>query len=214
MSFSKRLQHLIDEKKIKQISVANGIKESEQQVSKWISGVICTPRRTTIQKLSDFFGCDINWLATGKGQPFTLQNIGIKERSSKISELNKIPLLGKVPAGIADTLSLSDFSDDETEYISVPNSPPGSYALRVSGESMEPGIKHGDFVLFVIDREPQSGDVVVVNDEYGDSMIKRYKVKGDKALLVSDNPSYPTYTPNSHYRIMGVVVGGWRELKI
>ena len=88
----------------------------------------------------------------------------------------------------------------------------GTYALRVKGESMTPIIRHDDTVLFRIDQEARPGDVVVVNDEFGDSMLKRLKKKDEEYWLTSDNQEYPAVRPNSHYRIMGVVVRVIRDI--
>ena len=134
--------------------------------------------------------------------------VGIPHSNSKIAELYRIPVLGKVPAGMP--VEVSEYTN---EYIAVPGAPKGCFALRVHGESMEPNIRHDDYVLFVIDREAKPGDVVVVNDEFGDSMIKRLKEKDGEFFLVSDNPKFPTFKPNSHYRIMGVVIDAWRQVK-
>lgn len=134
--------------------------------------------------------------------------IGTPHSNSKIAELYRIPVLGKVPAGMP--MEVSEYTN---EYIAVPGAPKDCFALRVHGESMEPNIRHDDYVLFVIDRESRPGDVVVVNDEFGDSMIKRLKEKDGEFFLVSDNPKFPTFKPNAHYRIMGVVIDAWRQLK-
>lgn len=69
-TFSERLQYLIDLKKINQTALVDAKLGTAAQVSKWISGSIDTPRRKTLQKLSEYFNCDINWLADGKGEPF------------------------------------------------------------------------------------------------------------------------------------------------
>ena len=138
-----------------------------------------------------------------------LAGVGLKGKGSRLADLHTIPVLGRVPAGIPESLT-----ENVETYITLPGAPPDCYALRVTGESMAPGITHGDFVLFIIDREAKPGDIVVVNDEFGDSMIKRLKEKNGEYYLVSDNPAYPTYQPNENYRIMGVVIGGWRQLKI
>jgi len=227
--FDERLQYLAVLKKLQQADLARALDKDPSPINKWWSGER-VPGPKNMRLISNYFDCNYNWLKTGEGDPYpqkttetTIETdaygyptgvtktrvIGTKGKSSRIAELYKIPVLGNVPAGIPNTLE-----EYVEEYISVPNAPPNCYALKVDGESMEPGIRHGDYVLFVIDREPRSGDIVVVNDEFGDSMIKRYKAQGDEVRLISDNPAYPTYIPNDHYRIMGVVVGGWRELKI
>jgi len=48
--------------------------------------------------------------------------------------------------------------------------------------------------------------VVIVTDEYGDSMVKRYKEKGGKPYLVSDNSKYPSVEPSSANSIVGKVI--------
>lgn len=184
------------------------LNKDKSTISKWWNGDVI-PGHKNSKLISDKFECNLYWLKTDQGEPFPQKEIGIKNKNSKLAELHQIPVLGKVPAGIPNTTE-----EYVEEYITLPNSPKNCYALKVSGESMEPGIKHGDYVLFVIDQDPKPGDVVVVNDEFGDSMIKRLKEKEGELFLVSDNPLYPTYKPNSEYRIMGLVVGGWRELKI
>lgn len=142
-------------------------------------------------------------------EPTNIQPIGAPERGSRIANIIKIPVLGKVPAG------MPGFSEEFTnDYISVPDAPPNCFALKVHGESMEPTFKHNDYVLFVIDQDIKHGDIVIVNDEFGESMVKRYKEKEGEQLLTSDNPSYPTYKPNGEYRVMGKVVGAWRQLNI
>jgi hypothetical protein len=39
-----------------------------------LSGKVKTPRRTTVQKLADFVECNIEWLATGKGEIWPSDN--------------------------------------------------------------------------------------------------------------------------------------------
>lgn len=77
---------------------------------------------------------------------------------------------------------------------------------------MEPNIKHDDYVLFVINQEIQAGDVVIINNEWGETMVKRYQIKGDEQFLISDNPEFPTFKANDHYRIVGKVIDVWRKV--
>lgn len=132
---------------------------------------------------------------------------GLTNEKSRMASMVRIPVLGKVPAGIP-----KEVSEHISEYISVPGAPENCFALRVNGPSMEPTIRHDDYVLFVIDKEARHGDVVVVNDEFGDSMIKRLRKKNEEYFLASDNPDYPTVRPNGDYRIMGVVIDAWRKV--
>lgn len=61
--------------------------------------------------------------------------------------------------------------------------------------------------------QAKPGDIVIANDEYGDSMVRRLKVKGEEHHLVSDNPLYPNFPVNGSHRIMGVIVESFRRTK-
>lgn len=207
MEYFERLRTLIDRKNISPSEFGRFMGYDDAQISKIFAGKVKKPQRKTAQKIAEYFGANVDWVHTGTGSPFL--EVGQKEPSPKIATLTAIPVLGRVPAGIPE------LAEEYIEsYVTIPDAPSDSYALKVTGESMEPGISHGDYVLFVIDQDAKHNDVVIVNDEFGDSMIKRLKEKDGEYLLVSDNPKYPTYKPNGHYRIMGVVVGGWRPLKL
>ena len=104
------------------------------------------------------------------------------------------------------------------EYISVPDIPEESKAIIVVGNSMvRPdggGIVDGEYAIFSMQLEPHHNDIVVVNDEFGDSMLRRLKKLQDGSyLLTSDNPSYPPVTPNGAYRVVGVVIETWHRKK-
>lgn len=167
--FCDRLQHLLNSKGINQVDAANGIGVSESRMSTLLKrGMVKNaPHIKTLTKMVDFFGCDFLWLKTGNGEPFPeptrvnnpidlnigktgpvrgyfsssqLKDIGLKERKSNISELQKIPVLGRVPAGIPNELG-----ENVETYLTIPESPQNCYALKVKGESMEPGIKDGEY---------------------------------------------------------------------
>lgn len=107
MEFKERLQYLIDIKNISQRDVANSIGVNESKVSKWVSGKVKSPRRTTIQKLANFFGCYISWLATGEGDPFPKAE------------------MARIGANITlDQLELYNIDDDEEAYEIPPSGDP------------------------------------------------------------------------------------------
>ncbi len=211
-TYSERLQYVARLKKIFQKDLVLALNKDRGTISRWWTGKII-PGPSNNSEIAAVIGCSEEWLASGKGSPWPTNkippNVDIKHLDSKLAKIVQVPVLGKVPAGIPE---VRDQLVDE--YISVPNAPRGAFALKVSGDSMEPNIKHGDYVLFVIDREAKHGDIVVVNDEFGDSMLKRLKIKDNTYYLTSDNTAYPTFTPNGDYRIMGVVIGGVRLLNI
>ena len=66
MTFSKRLQQLIDQKKISQVELADAVDVTKSRITLWLSGDTKKPQRKKLQTLADYFDCDINWLATGE----------------------------------------------------------------------------------------------------------------------------------------------------
>lgn len=69
-TYNERLQYLIGCKKIDQAMFAKLTGFHKSQISKWLSGSTETPQRKTLLKISEFFGCNIDWLADGSGVPF------------------------------------------------------------------------------------------------------------------------------------------------
>ena len=70
MAFKERLQYLIDRKNIQQKDLAIGVGINDSRITDWLKGKVEQPRRSTITKLAGFFGCNIEWLASGDGAPF------------------------------------------------------------------------------------------------------------------------------------------------
>lgn len=150
------------------------------------------------------FHANPDWIEKEEGEMFE------KPPIPEALPLVTVPVLGRVPAGFPDQIPQQEI----IEYISLPDIPKGSYGLIVKGDSMAPKIKDGDYALFVPNGEFKNGDVVVVNNEWGESMVKRYREKDGEVMLTSDNPEYPSFKPNEHYRVMGKVVGVWRRIKL
>ena len=172
-------------------------------VNSWFRPSLETPveRPSTkyLYKLAEALQCAPEWIITGNPQYSPI--FGAKKAI-------QIPVLGKIPAGFPDTIA-----EEIVEYISLPDAPKNSYAIRVKGDSMSPNIKDGDYVLFINDGTLKSGDVVIVADEWNDAMVKRYRIKNREPLFCSDNPEYPCFKPNEHYRIIGKVVDIWSRRK-
>ncbi|MFQ5480981.1 MAG: LexA family protein [Thermodesulfobacteriota bacterium] len=141
---------------------------------------------------------DLNWLLTG-------QRVEYRAAVS-------IPVLGRVPAGFPTAVE-----EDILEYITLPDAEKGCFAVIVHGESMAPAIKDGDYAIFIpVERaDVAPGDVVVVLNEFGETMLKRYVIdREDVAWLKSDNPSYPSIRADDHHAIVGKVRRLWREIRV
>jgi transcriptional regulator with XRE-family HTH domain len=84
-----RIQYLIDLKKISQRDLADKLATDEARVSEWLSGKVTKPRRTTLFKIADYFQCDLEWLATGDGEPFPLPATKTAENYGSFSNRKK-----------------------------------------------------------------------------------------------------------------------------
>ncbi len=123
-----------------------------------------------------------------------------------------IPIVGTVPAGFPQ---LPPDEDHVIDYLSIPDVPRDSFAMIVSGESMSPTVRSGDYAVFQIagGGDIKSGDLVIVSNEWNELILKRFRKKDQKIVLTSDNPEYHAIAPNDHYRIIGKVIKVIRDIK-
>ncbi|MBQ6480172.1 MAG: hypothetical protein IJI45_03545, partial [Anaerolineaceae bacterium] len=165
-------------------------------------------------KLADYFGVtidDILGRAEDEEQPqqqtsltnFDPASIPVKYPKSSTypaprleKETALIPILGSVRAGY------DNFAEQNIEgYIRVDESlkavHPEAFTLRVTGDSMEPELSHGDYVICLPDAEIRNNDVAIVciNGEIG--TVKRIRFDQNGLTLIPRNPKYKSihYTP-------------------
>ncbi len=162
-----------------------------------------TPDADLLNRMAKILECDPGWLLSGKGEDDDNRSL------SAAKPLTRTPVLRKVPEQFPECIS-----EEITEYISLPDVPRGAFSLVVRGEGMSPAIRDSDYAIFVPGREVTDGDIVVVNDEWGESIVRRYRKKDSRGFLVGDNPEYPVIKCSRRCRIMGKVIAVWRKVKI
>ena len=162
-----------------------------------------TPDAALLNRLAKLIECDPGWLLSGESPDIDAQPV-----SNTLSTAGT-PVFNKIPD------SFPEYVHEETaEYISLPDIPAGSYSFIVKGESMSPAIRENDYVIFKPVDEVKSGDIVLVNNEWSESILRRYCIKKSKIYLVSDNPEYPSVMHDNNYKIIGKVIAVWRKIKI
>jgi repressor LexA len=125
-----------------------------------------------------------------------------------------IPIIGRVAAGVP-LMAEENWEGElplETSWL-------GSgtfFALRVQGDSMTGvGIHNGDLALIRKRETAEDGDIVLalLNDE---ATIKRFRHRGGRVWLKAENPGYKPIrvTKSSDLRILGVIVGLYRSIKV
>lgn len=88
-----------------------------------------------------------------------------------------------------------------------------AYALRIRGDSMEPGIIDGSIIIVDPDRRPENGQIVVVRQNHDtEATVKRLVMDGSKRYLRPDNPRYPILEASEDAVYCGVAVQVMRDL--
>ena len=131
----------------------------------------------------------------------------------KIEKGVRIPVLGKVAAGIPIE-AIENYNTDEWEEIPEEMASKAEYfALKIQGESMEPKFSDGDVVIVRKQDDLESGEIGVVIINGSDATVKKVMKQDNGILLVASNQSvyppkfYDNKTINSlPVKILGKVV--------
>lgn len=179
--FSKRLKNLLTEYELTQNQLSKILGVSESTVGKWILEK-SIPRMGVIQKLSEYFNVPKSYFL----EP------GEKSENNNITRGIRIPILGRVVAGIP----LEAITDIEGyEEITPKMASLGEYfALRIKGHSMEPRIEDGEIVIVKQQEDVECGDVAIVLVNGDEATCKQVKKSPEGITLIGFNPVvYPPH---------------------
>ena len=162
------------------------------------------------EKLEDIFHINPWWLLTGKGEMLLKENNLVATNNNyNIDLLNVRAGAGE---GIynyvietIDTISL------DKSFFRTPINTSKVKGIQVDGDSMEPTLKDGDYVL--IDENINFGTNGIYAIQYGGQiLIKRLQFKIDGTILIlSDNDKYEkeTFNPNENqlpFQVLGIKI--------
>lgn len=86
-----------------------------------------------------------------------------------------VPVVGNAQLGVNGYFEALDFPPGHGDgYLNIKSDDPEAYGLRVTGDSMHPRIKNGEYVLVEPNKSFFSGDEVMVRTTNGRTMIKEY----------------------------------------
>ena len=129
----------------------------------------------------------------------------IKKSYSNEKDLIKIPLVGKVSAGIP-ILAVENIEDEFIVSKSIFGTSQELFMLKISGDSMiEVGIDDGDYVVVKKQETAENGEIVVAYLE-GYATVKTYYNDGQKITLQPQNPLYQKII-TTNCQVLGKVVG-------
>lgn len=180
---SKNIKKYMDIKGVDRMAVADATGISYTTLSDWINGVYY-PHIDKIEMLATFFGCKKSDLIEDIVWDNNTRLANIKK------EVVRVPLLGKVPAGMPIEAIENQYTID---YEEVPadwlNGGKEYFALKITGDSMEPKYSDGDVVVFlrIFDFLSVSGKDCCVRINGSDATFKRVTIKENGILLTPLN---------------------------
>lgn len=154
MNLQEKLKQLRLEKGMTLEEVGNKVGVGKSTVRKWESGDIKNMRRDKIGLLADALGVSPAYLM---GWSDEKDAHDLLNRMS-VQHLSRLLVVGSVRCG-PNGLAYEEV--EGAELADVPN-PEEYFYLRATGDSMEPRIFEGDYVLVHIQEDVESGELAVV----------------------------------------------------
>lgn len=194
MTMGERIRQLRLEKGLTQEELGEIVGVKKAAVQKWESGLTKNLKRSTIEKLSSFFGVSPSYL------------MGMSEIKNLVPHrLQKVPLLGEISAGEPIYAS-----EERGSYILVNGNARIDFCLRVKGDSMiDARIHDGDLVF--VRKQPcvENGEIAVVLID-NEATLKRFYRTDDGVILKPENSKYqPKYYTEKDFkdiRVLGKAV--------
>ena len=202
-TIANRIRIALDKRGMKQADLVEKTKIGKSSISTYISGAY-EPKQKNIYRIASALNVDETWLM-GFDVPMSRKNLSL-ETSKGI----KIPVLGKVPAGVP-----IEAVEDIIDYEEIPEemSKDGEFfGLQIKGDSMEPRICAGDVVIVRKQDDAETGDLVIAMINGNEATCKRLMKYENGIRLMPNNPAYePLYFSNQEIeekpvKIIGKVV--------
>ena len=227
-TFANRLKKALDYNNMRPIDLANKTKISKAQICNYLKGTYKAKQDKLyiIAKALDvseawLMGYDVDmdreWFPDNKEYltNITIDNARYIETTTKTV---KIPILGKVPAGVPIE-AIEDIIGYEEIPASMLRDGNNYFSLKIDGDSMYPDYKTGDIIIIRQQSDCNSGDDCVVMVNGDDATFKRV-VKQEKSIILKPlNNEYEPYYFDEYeimtkpVKIIGVAVEVRRKLR-
>jgi len=224
MSLSDRFKQALAGRTKADIARDSGV--APQTLSNWLSRGSIPAKH--LFRVAESLSVSPQWLSTGKGSmtqsniaamPSNVVSLPASNVSAQHQPMSMIPLISLVQAGgwseCIDNFSTGDAED----WLPCPSKHSNAtFALRVEGDSMTnpyPGGKsfpEGTMIFVDPEREVHNGDCVVAKlTDVNEATFKMLAEDSGVKYLKPINPQYPTLAINGNCRIVGKVIGSYRE---
>jgi phage repressor protein C with HTH and peptisase S24 domain len=164
------------------------------------------PSTATLNLISKTFNVNPEWLKTGNGEMFLKNEEEDIFNHPSIEQIAYFPVVAKVGAGFPQDNNQIEL----IEYIPLPASmnldKNKHFIVKVYGDSMEPTLQDGDYVIakYYFNEDIPNKKVVIVRDDNGELYIKRLYRGKNNIAFISDNLDYEPIYPNEGYKIIGI----------
>lgn len=181
--------------RIKKLRKANGMSqqelafacgwESQSRIGNYERGTR-QPNLQDLKKLSDALKVPLAELVAGATSQVSLytrdrpslpeaeKDQDVASKAGRAKE-GRVPVVGNAQLGNEGYFEALDFPPGHGDgYLNIHSDDPDAYGLKVTGDSMLPRIKNGEFVLIEPNKSYYSGDEVMVRTASGRTMIKEF----------------------------------------
>ncbi|WP_423063762.1 helix-turn-helix domain-containing protein [Candidiatus Paracoxiella cheracis] len=222
--FADRLNYLLDvngfprKGKGRHNALAQMFQVSQIAVRKWLEGE-GKPKTSRIIEMANRFNANIDWLLSGKGDPFFPTRLSEANHNNKQSSTNKTLSIRWVPiiewASVRDGASMNPPPTEEFGYIPVPlnKCSANSYALKIKGESMiassgaERSFLPNQIIVVDPNKRAKCGDYVIATIDHGnEAVFKQFVIEDSILYLKPLNPRYPLIKIKGSIEIIAAVV--------
>ena len=203
MALKDRIQELLDAG-YKNSDLAKAAGKSRAAVTHWLNGETLEIKADTAAGLQALTGYNSVWISTGKGPKKVTTNT-----APGPTILGEVPLLSNVQAGMY-TEFVDNLAQDHGHghgYEKIPSLAPVNrytFALRVTGDSMEPEFPEGLILIIEPELDPEPNDFVVARNGGNETTFKQLIKDGGEWYLKALNPRYPI-KPLGDAHIIGVL---------
>lgn len=227
-TFANRLKKALEMNNMKPVELANKTGINKSLISNYLSGTF-KAKQDKLTMMAEVLGVSEGWLMgfdvdiDRDWLPDNLEDISdIKIDNARYIETTtktvKIPLLGKVPAGIP-----IEAIEDTLGFVEIPASMlrggKDYFALKVEGDSMYPEYMSGDTIIVKQQPDCESGDDCIVMVNGDDATFKRV-IKQEKSIILKPlNNNYEPYSFDEYdiltkpVKIVGVAIEVRRKLR-
>ena len=178
MNMGDRIKSLRISHNMTQEELGKKIGVQKSAIRKYEKGEVINIKRATIETLSKIFNVSPSYLMC------------IEDNNNRnIIKTNRIPVLGKIPAGIPIEMieEVIDFEDISEEMLKGDRE---YFGLKVSGDSMTPKYLDGDVLIVQKTNDCESGQDCIVMVNGDDGTFKRVIKNKDGIILQPLNPNY------------------------